>query len=103
MKKYKVELADEERAALRDVIRRGRRGKISRRKITRAHLLLLADAGASNPEVAAALGVRAQTVCRTRRRYVEEGLAALEDRPRPGPPRLMGDEGESRLAAEARR
>jgi putative transposase len=86
MKKYRVELTDEERAALQKVIRRGRRGKTSARKMTPARVLLLADAGASDTEIVAALGVGLKTVERMRRRFVEAGLGALDERPRAGRP-----------------
>jgi transposase len=86
MKKYTVELSDEERASLQKLIRRGRRGDTSARKIARARILLLADAGASDTEIIAALGVGLKTVEQVRRRFVEAGLGALNERPRTGRP-----------------
>jgi transposase len=86
MKKYRVELTDEERDALQKFIRRGRRGKTSARKRTRARTLLMAGAGASDAEISAALGVGPVTVGYTRRRFVGAGLDALDDRPRPARP-----------------
>ena len=53
--------------------------------------------------ISAALGVGLLTVERTRLRFSESRLASLEDRPRPGGPRLLGRKAESRLVAEARR
>jgi transposase len=86
MKKYAVELNDEERASLQKLIRRGRRGETSARKIARARILLLADAGASDTEIIAAVGVGLKTVEQMRRRFVEAGLGALNERPRVGRP-----------------
>jgi putative transposase len=86
MKKYRVELSEEERAALQRLIRRGRRGETSARKLTRARILLLADEGASDTEIVAALGVGLKTVEQVRRRFSESGLGALEERPRAGRP-----------------
>lgn len=86
MKKYRVELSGEERAALQKLIRRGRRGETSARKVARARILLLSDAGASDTEIVAALGVGLKTVEQMRRRFNEAGLGALDERPRPGRP-----------------
>jgi putative transposase len=86
MKKYHVELTDEERAALQKVIRRGKRGKTSARKVTRARVLLLADQGASDTEIVAALSIGLKTVEHMRRRFVEAGLGALDELPRTGRP-----------------
>jgi transposase len=48
-------------------------------------VLLKADEGLSDPEVAAGVDVGVATVHRIRQRYVEDGPeAALRDRPRPG-------------------
>jgi transposase len=103
MKKYRVKLSDEERAALHRLTRLGKRGKTTARKMTRARTLLLADQGASDAEISATLGVGLLTVERTRWRFNEARLASLEDRPRPGGPHLLSKKAEARLVAEARR
>ena len=72
MKKYLVDLTDEERTALQTLVRRG---KTSARKVTRARILLHATRGATDSEIASALGVGVATVERIRRRFVEAGLA----------------------------
>ena len=80
--KYVVNLSAAEREALTQLVRAGTRGA---RSLTRARVLLKADEGLSDPEVAAAVDVGVATVHRIRQRCVEEGLeAALRDRPRPG-------------------
>jgi transposase len=58
----------------------------------RSAILLRADEGDTDPEIADELGVHPTTVRRVRRRFAEHGLdAALTDRPRPGaPPKLDG-------------
>ena len=98
MKKYLVDLTDDERAALQAVIRRG---KTQARKVTRARILLHANRGATDSEIVTALGVGIATVERTRRRFVEEGLEALNERPRPGARRRLSARAEARLVAEA--
>jgi hypothetical protein len=81
-KKYFVTLTDEERAQLLALTKRG---KVSARRLTRAHLLLQADAGVSDEAIAQALHIGMATVERIRKRFVEEGLkAALTEHPRPG-------------------
>jgi len=98
-KVYIVDLADEERAELRELVRKG---KLSARKLTRAHILLRADEGATDKSIAESFHVHVATVERTRRRFVEGGLdRALTDRPRPGMPRRLGVKQEAYLIALA--
>ena len=81
-KRYLVTLTAEERVQL---LRLTKQGKVSARKLTRAHVLLQADAGVSDKAIAAALHIGIATVERLRKRFVEEDLdAALSERPRPG-------------------
>lgn len=98
MKKYLVDLTDDERDTLRAVVRRG---KTSARKVTRARILLHAARGATDAQIVSALGVGQATVERTRRRFVEEGLGALDERPRPGARPRLSEKAEARLVAEA--
>jgi transposase len=98
MKKYIVDLTADERATLQAMVRRG---KTQARKVTRARILLHAAGGASDSEIVTALGVGIATVERTRRRFVEEGLEALNERPRPGARRRLSEKAEARLVAEA--
>ena len=98
MKKYLVDLTEDERATLHALVRRG---KTSARKVTRARILLHAARGATDAEVVSALGVGVATVERIRRRFVEEGLGALDERPRPGARPRLSEKAEARLVAEA--
>jgi transposase len=80
--KYAVTLSDDERTHLRALLRRG---TASARRLTRARILLTADAERTDVEVAATVGVGIATVHRIRQRCVEEGLeAALGERRRKG-------------------
>ncbi len=72
-KKYVVELTDEERNQLLALLKKG---KVAARKLCRAQILLLADEGASDALIATTLHMGVATVERTRKRFVEEGLAA---------------------------
>ncbi|MGH9449333.1 MAG: helix-turn-helix domain-containing protein [Terriglobia bacterium] len=56
-------------------------------QVVRAKMVLLAAQGLSNDEIAASLGTRREVVSLWRKRFFEERLAGLEERPRPGRPR----------------
>jgi putative transposase len=97
-KKYLVDLSPEEHTELRQLVRRG---KHSSRKVTRARILLLAADSAPDEQIVAALKTGFATVERTRKRFVEEGLGCLTERPRRGQaPKLTGKQ-EAHLVAIA--
>jgi putative transposase len=98
-KRYIVTLTETERAHLLTLIKKG---KVSARKLSRAHTLLQAEAGATDEAIAAALHLGIATVERIRKRFVEEGLeAALSERPRPGGQRKLDGRQEAFLIALA--
>ena len=79
---YCIDLSDEQRDHLLKFIKSGER---SARKINRARILLLADEGKTDAEIAEALHTSRPTVQRIRKRFVEGGLDnALNERPRIG-------------------
>ncbi len=98
-KKYIVELTQEERSRLRELTRKG---ECKARRLKRALVLLSADEGKVDREIAAEVRVHEVTIERLRRRFVEEGLeAALSEKPRPGKaPKLDGHQ-EAMLVALA--
>jgi transposase len=80
--KYIVDLTEKEREQLFQLIRKG---NSAARKLTRARILLKANEGLTDAQVAKALDTGTATVSRVRKRFVEEGLdCALKERPRPG-------------------
>jgi transposase len=88
---FPVRLTPEQRESLEQL-----RGKpLSRKQQYRREILLRADEGDTDREIADELGIHAATVQRTRRRFVEDGMeAALADKPRPGaPPEMDGKQG----------
>lgn len=89
--KYLVDLTNEERGYLLDVIHKG---KTAARRVGRAHVLLRAAEGASDEDIAQTLHLGIASVHRIRQRFVDEGLtAALSERPRSGsPPVLTGNQ-----------
>ena len=92
---YIVDLTNEERAYLLDFIKSSKR---SARKLNRARILLLADEGKADGEIAEALHTGTATVQRTRQRFVEGNLeGALNERPRPGGQKKLAEKGEAIL------
>jgi len=92
---YIVDLTEEERSYLLDFIKSG---ECSARKLNRARILLLADEGKADSEIAEALHTGTATVQRTRQRFVEVNLeGALNERPRPGGQKKLDEKGEAIL------
>jgi len=97
--RYRVELSQAERDELAALLSGG---KHSVRKLKRAQILLAANAGDSDEEIAASLGVGGSTVYRTKRRFVFGNLeAALSEVPRPGAARKLSGKEEALLVATA--
>ena len=71
--RYRVELSQTERAELTALLSGGRHAA---RKLKRAQILLAADAGASDDDIATSVGVCGSTVYRTKQRFVLGNLEA---------------------------
>jgi transposase len=86
---FVVKLPEEDREYLNRSIRRG---KAPARSLTRARILLMADEGYTNKEIAEVLKTTRPTVNRIRKRYCQEGLdSAINEKPRSGaPPKIDG-------------
>lgn len=97
-KRYLVDLSSDEQEQLQLLLRRG---KDSARKLTRARILLKAHENATDEEIVAALNVGIATVERIRKRFVEGGLEAINEKPRPGRKPKLDDKAQARLIAEA--
>jgi transposase len=80
---YALELSAEER---RELEVRARRYTLPYRDVVRAKIVLLAAEGLGNDEIAARLDTRREIVSKWRKRFFEQGLAGLEERPRGGRP-----------------
>src|SRR5215467_4681633 len=97
--RYRVDLTQYERAELETSLSRG---KQPARKLKRAQILLAADAGVSDEDIAVSVGVGGSTVYRTKRRFVEGNLErALSEEPRPGAERKLTGKEEALLVATA--
>ncbi len=97
--RYRVELSQAERDELNTLLNGGRHAA---RKLKRAQILLAADAGSSDEEIARVVAVGGSTVYRTKRRFVEGNLEyALSEEPRPGAERKLTGKQEALLVATA--
>lgn len=97
--RYHVELSAAERHELSVLLRAG---KHSARKLKRAQILLAADLGIPDDEIAETVGVGGSTVYRTKRRFVEANLeGALSEEPRLGAERKLTGREEALLVATA--
>jgi hypothetical protein len=71
----------------RELRRRAAQYTRAHREVIRAKVVLLAAAGHRDAEIARRLDCTDKTVGKWRRRFAAEGLAGLDERPRPGRPR----------------
>ena len=96
--KYPVILSRKQRNELLSLVHKGTH---SARVINRARILLMADKGVPNKDIAEALSLTTMPVYALRQRFQTDGLGALYDRPRPGKPRRLDGKAEARLTAIA--
>jgi len=83
---FAIVLTPKERAEL---ARLARKRTLPYREVVRAKGVLLAAAGLSNEEIARRLSTTREVVSKWRKRFFEERLAGLEERDRPGRPRIF--------------
>lgn len=98
-KKDIVELTDDERSTLQDVVKKLQG---TSQKFKRAKILLKADAGWTDARIAEALDCRTKTVENVRQRFVESGFeATLDGKQRDTPPieKLLDGEQEAKIIA----
>ncbi len=97
--RYRVTLNSSERVQLVSMVLGG---KAAVRKLKRAQILLAADNGSTDEEIARNVVVGTSTVYRTKQRFVEEGLErAPSEAPRPGADRKFDATDEAMLVAVA--
>lgn len=90
MAKQHIQLSESERKQLEDLLSRG---SIAARKSKRVLAILELDRGRTFKSVAQTVGATQQMVSIWARKYRENGLAGLEDKPIPGrPPTISGTE-----------
>ena len=81
---YEVVLSEEE---AKELSRRAGKYTLPYFMVMRAKIILLAAQGLRNDEIADRLSTRREIVSMWRKRFFEERLRGLEERPRPGRPR----------------
>src|SRR3954454_6176997 len=97
--RYRVELNEVKQAQLHRLISGG---KHAARKVKRAQILLAADGGISDDDIAHAVSGSGSTVYRTKRRFVEGNLKlALSEEARPGAARKLSGKETALLVATA--
>lgn len=89
---YTIELSEEERQILEA---RARKYTLPYRDVVRAQMVLLAARGLRNDAIAHRLNTRREVVSMWRKRFFQEGLAGLEERPRRGKPPAFPPRGAS--------
>ena len=99
VKKFIVQLREEEREQLRQLLSKGKAGV---RRVKRAQILLAADGGQIDEHIALSVQVHVATVERIRKRFVLGGLDhALNEDQRPGGKVKLDGKGEATLVALA--
>lgn len=83
---YRIVLSKDE---MKELTRRASRYTLPYFKVIRAKMILLAHQGLSNDEVADHLSTRREIVSMWRKRFFEQRLRGLDDRERPGRPRVF--------------
>jgi hypothetical protein len=83
---FTIRLSRQEREILEN---RSRRYTLPYFEVLRAKMILFAAEGRSNDEIATVLSVGRDVVSLWRQRFFRERLPGLEERPRPGRPRVF--------------
>jgi len=87
---YQIKLSEDEFRILSD---RARKYTSPYFEVVRAKIVLLAAEGLENEEISQRLDLPRQIVSKWRKRFYEERLAGLEERPRSGRPRAFPPSG----------
>ncbi len=87
---YVIELSPEERGALE---RMAAKYSSPYREVMRAKIVLYAAEGLSNEDIASRLDLPRQVVSKWRKRFFEEGMPGLAERPRRGRPAVFSPTG----------
>ncbi len=83
---FRILLSREE---VKELTRRANKYTLPYYQVIRAKMILLAYQGLSNDQIADRLTTRREIVSMWRKRFFEQRLRGLDDRPRPGRPRVF--------------
>ena len=89
---FSIKLSDEEAIELN---RRATKYTLPYFEVVRARMILMAAQGLDNDEIAARLDTRREVVSLWRKRFFTQRLAGLDERQRPGRPRMAGTDAQS--------
>ena len=92
----KIEISDEDRKTL---LKWKRSPTTPQKLIRRADIILAAGEGLNNKAISERGLGSVQTICLWRKRYAEYGIEGLEDQPKPGRPRKIGQDKVSEIVA----
>lgn len=98
MKKQHIQLSGSERTQLESLLKQG---SLPARKFKRALAILELDRGRTFTAVAQTVGATKQSVSTWARKYRENGLAGLEDKPIPGRPITISGQERAMITALA--
>jgi len=87
--KKPIILSDQEHEQLTSIVRSR---SLPHGLVTRAQIVLMAAEGVTSNEIANKVALSAQSVCKWRQRYLQQGILGLHDELRPGRPRSVSDE-----------
>lgn len=87
---YDIVLSGEEKQSLES---RAKSYTLPYRDVIRAKVVLMAAKGIENKEIAERLDMRREIISKWRKRYFEEGMPGLEERPRGGRPGTFSPSG----------
>ena len=87
---YTIEFSEQEREILQA---QARRYTLPYREVVRARIVLMAAAGLDNDQIAQRLDTRREVVSKWRKRFYQQRLAGLEERPRRGRPTVFPPRG----------
>ena len=83
---FRIELSSDESAEL---IRRASKYTLPYFEVIRAKMILMAADGMDNDQIAVRLNTQREVVSQWRKRFFKERIAGLEERARPGRPRVF--------------
>ncbi|MCU1495208.1 MAG: family transposase [Acidimicrobiaceae bacterium] len=86
---FEVRLSVEDRTRLEE---RASSRSLPHAQVVRARIVLLGSEGARNVDIARQVGVCVDAASKWRKRFCQQGIVGLKDRPRCGRPRVFGSE-----------
>ena len=93
-----IHLIDQQRSELEQVIHKR---TSPQQMVLRSQIIVMTAQGLAVDEIMKRLGTSKLTIRKWKKRFIDEGLAGLSDKPRPGKPIKYGSEIRHKIAAAA--